>query len=519
MSALPDFHLTIMQPAGYVHSLGFVDQARYLRHQFRRHGARVTIAKNRVREDAINIVFGAHLGFPNEWKRRHTCLFFNLEQLGQMGAKVRPEYLALLRSSAVIDYDPGNVAAYCSDPLDVPLVPFLHAPYLFDATVPALESRPIDLLFFGSMNERRRRFIAQVEESGVQVSMFDHPIYGPERDSMIVQAKAVLNCSYYETSRFEQVRVSHCLSLGTPVISERHPNSQPSEAFEDAVFWLPQDDPAKFFRETFAQPSFYAHARAKLADFARHDPAEAYADLMAFCLGVHQGSQPYRSAEPWRPAFINLGSGKDYKPGWLNIDVLDRAEPDVVLDLAGAVEFPVCGVTRFGSPLELAAGSIERIYANNVLEHVPDLPGLMTNALILLREGGVFEIEVPYERALTAWQDPTHVRAMNENSWLYYTDWFWYLGWFTHRFDLSQLTWLDTKLKPCDKANAAFMKVALTKRPTTLHERTIARARSADFGGIADDFACSDDAEPEPADDTTQAVVHAAPARSLLPAL
>ena len=26
------------------------------------------------------------------------------------------------------------------------------------------------------------------------------------------------------------------------------------------------------------------------------------------------------------------------------------------------------------------------------------------------------------------------VRAMNENSWLYYRDWFWYLGWFEHRF-------------------------------------------------------------------------------------
>ena len=55
-------------------------------------------------------------------------------------------------------------------------------------------------------------------------------------------------------------------------------------------------------------------------------------------------------------------------------------------------------------------------------------------ALALLKDGGRFEIEVPYERALTAWQDPTHVRAMNEKSWLYYTDWFWYLGWFEHRF-------------------------------------------------------------------------------------
>ena len=32
---LPAIHLAIIQPAGYVHSLGFLDQARYFRHQFR----------------------------------------------------------------------------------------------------------------------------------------------------------------------------------------------------------------------------------------------------------------------------------------------------------------------------------------------------------------------------------------------------------------------------------------------------------------------------------------------------
>ena len=34
MSQLPDIHLCIVQPLGYVHSLGFIDPARYFRHQF-----------------------------------------------------------------------------------------------------------------------------------------------------------------------------------------------------------------------------------------------------------------------------------------------------------------------------------------------------------------------------------------------------------------------------------------------------------------------------------------------------
>jgi hypothetical protein len=235
MSETAEFHLCIVQPAGYVHSLGLLDPARYLRWQLRRLGIDATLAKNRLREDAVNIVFGAHLGFDALLRERHTCVFFNLEQLGHGGAAISAAYLKLLRGSAVADYDAANVAAYCSTPDEVPVVPFLHAPYLADASVLPLAQRPIDLLFFGSMNQRRRAFIERVEACGVSVAQFDQAIYGPERDAYIRQAKAVLNCHFYESSRFEQARVAHCLSLGTPVISERASVTQPGPAFEDAV--------------------------------------------------------------------------------------------------------------------------------------------------------------------------------------------------------------------------------------------------------------------------------------------
>jgi len=123
-------HICIQQPSGYVHSLGFIDQARYFRCQLRRLGAQVTISKNRLRHDAVNLFFGAHLGFDPAQRARHACIFVNLEQLGDGGAKVSPDYMQLLETSAVTDYDAGNVAAYASAPGAVPVVPLLHAPYL-----------------------------------------------------------------------------------------------------------------------------------------------------------------------------------------------------------------------------------------------------------------------------------------------------------------------------------------------------------------------------------------------------
>ena len=121
-------HLSIIQPAGYIHSQGFLDQARYARYQFRRLGAQVTIGKNRLREDSVNIVFGAHLGFDAALKQRYTCVFLNLEQLGEGGAQVSHSYLDLLRSSAVIDYDERNLAAYGCKPGSVPVVSFSRPP-------------------------------------------------------------------------------------------------------------------------------------------------------------------------------------------------------------------------------------------------------------------------------------------------------------------------------------------------------------------------------------------------------
>lgn len=485
-------NLAIIQPLGYVHSLGFVDFARYFRYQFRRLGAEVSISKNRLREDTVNFVFGAHLGFPEEWGHRNPCIFVNLEQLGAGGAQVDPAYLALLERSAVVDCDRANVAAYAREADAVPIFSFGYAAYLEPAEPVPLEQRPIDLLFIGSLNPQRQQFIARVEAAGTKVSLFDHALYGPERDHYVLQSKAVLNCHFYDSNRFEQARAFQCLSLGTPVISQRTASTRPGPVFEDSVIWLSEDAVGDYFSQTFGQPAFYKQARSSLAGFrhgdAAHDPLASFVSMLAY---AERSLQEHRQSHPrqvWRPRAIHLGSGKDYKPNWLNLDILDRAMPDLVLDLARPLDLPLEMPTCLGGTVRLEPGAVDQIYANNVLEHVPDLPMLMTNALTLLCEAGEFHIEVPYEKALTAWQDPTHLRAMNENSWIYYTEWFWYLGWFSHRFEVVKAVWLDIGLKPCSQPQAAFMRMVLRKIVTTPQERNTARMMQADFGGLSDDF-------------------------------
>lgn len=188
------------------------------------------------------------------------------------------------------------------------------------------------------------------------------------------------------------------------------------------------------------------------------------------------------------PRELNLGSGKSYDSRMFNIDINPQWQPDALIDLSqpdALVRPHDCG--RFGTRV-LPAGHFEKIKATDVLEHVPQLLTMMSNCLELLADGGRMDIVVPYDLSLGAWQDPTHVRAFNQNSWLYYTDWYWYVGWEKARFDTESLIYIVSALGDkmqkagtgtdeivaCPRAVDA-MHVTLKKRALTVQESEYTR--------------------------------------------
>jgi len=137
------------------------------------------------------------------------------------------------------------------------------------------------------------------------------------------------------------------------------------------------------------------------------------------------------------PQKLNLGSGKDWREDYFNVDVAPYWQPDAVLDfdLPLPIGQPVA-TSRFGNVV-LENHYFDEILALDALQHIRNLTTAMTSCLNLLRVGGLLRISVPYDLSWGAWQDPTHVRAFNERSWLYYTDWFWKMGWREARFDIA----------------------------------------------------------------------------------
>lgn len=495
-----EVNICVVSHSSDTFSLCFLDVARYLRYRLRliKSTKKVYLSKNRLYKDAINIILGAHAGFEPGNCQRYKCIFVNLEQLGESGKKVRSDYLDLLKNSAVIDYDPSNLEHYRQDRLDdVSIISFGYAPYLQREGLgpeshKPLQEREIDILFYGSMNNSRRNILQRLARHGGDIKILDC-LFGPERDTIIRNAKLVVNISYYEKGIFEQVRAFHCLSLGTPMLSLTSDNTANIPAgFHDAVFFMNPDEACDFIASKFKCDTFYREAQSKLSSF-RNSPHENFdAEQQRLCQLLAAVNEKTIDSTSHQDLRINLGSGRKYIPGWINIDIDHRTCPDITVDLSKEIELPLMTHSKYFGTIKIDENSVSTICADNVLEHVSDLVSLMTNCLRILIVGGKMEITVPYERSPTAWQDPTHVRAFNENSWIYYTDWCWYLGWFYHHFKLQSFSYLDAHAKttPKDGHQAFFMKVVMTKEKAAPKDLNRYRLLGPDFGPGMDD--CGD---------------------------
>ncbi|RRA47273.1 hypothetical protein [Acidipila sp. EB88] len=424
------FHVATLRPAGYQHSDGFCEIAETLEHALRALGHFAARGENSIDATAANILLGAHM-LPEEDLAQlpASTIIYNLEQLAV--APLPPWYMALATRFPIWDYSPLNLALWNRHPCATPpvLVPVGFTPQL--QRIPTAVEQDIDVLFYGSLSPRREALFAALSAAGVRLHVA-FGVYGAERDALIARARLVLCVHAHEAPIFETVRVSYLLTNHKAVVAE---HSDDAGLLAEAVAMLPYDE-------------IVQGCLALLADHTRRaDLAQRGAALFATMpetqfLTTALATTTHTQAPPETPSFprsMNLGSGKDWRAECLNIDINDHWQPDAVFNLADP--FPgahTLHTDRFG-PVVLEPGCLDEILANDVLEHIPDLMQAMTNALLLLRPGGLFRIHVPYDLAWGAWQDPTHVRAFNERSWLYYTEWFWYMGWTDARFTIDSL--------------------------------------------------------------------------------
>ncbi|MBO1041467.1 methyltransferase type 11 [Brucella pituitosa] len=145
------------------------------------------------------------------------------------------DYLKILSDSiGVLDYSLENIDFLACKGVKYPKIHYLPIGAV-EGTTGDRGASQYDFVFYGDnlSSERRRLFLARLQKQ-YKVKICND-VFGGEMYTIIRQAKAVINIHYYEGALLETPRLSECISLGVPVLSEGSHDQAEYPEFEGAV--------------------------------------------------------------------------------------------------------------------------------------------------------------------------------------------------------------------------------------------------------------------------------------------
>jgi hypothetical protein len=234
------FQIVLVRPDGFADGEAFREVAETLQFGLRSLGHAADISENAFSAGATNIVLGGHLIAP-------ACaglvpsgsILYNLEQLG--GCELPRAYYDLATRHQIWDYSLRNLEKWRAMNC---VLPPLHVEMGYVPELRRIQALPsqlqdIDVLFYGSANDRRKRIVEQLRNAGVNVHAV-YGVYGQQRDQLIARSKVVLNIHYWESKLFEVVRISYLLANSKAVVSESSADERET-GYHEAVLSVPYE--------------------------------------------------------------------------------------------------------------------------------------------------------------------------------------------------------------------------------------------------------------------------------------
>jgi len=245
------FAVTVISPPGYPHSAAFAEVAETLVHGLGAAGCDAVLTTDPSLAGRRHIVLGANLVPGAGVRLRPGSILYNLEQVEEGSSWLTPELLALFRAFPVWDYCRANADAL--EKMGVPRPAVVPVGYVPQLTRIASAAEDLDVLFYGSMNPRRRAVLDELTRRGARVHAA-FGLYGAARDALVARSRLVLNVHYYQAKVFEVVRVSYLLANRRCVVSERGCDAAEEAAFEEGVAFAAHDALADRCLDLLARP-------------------------------------------------------------------------------------------------------------------------------------------------------------------------------------------------------------------------------------------------------------------------
>ncbi len=239
-AAREHFAVTILRQPGNIHSECFRELAETVNVGLNGLGHDSVIVEELSVPGRRSVVFGSNLianldapvAFPV------GSILYNLEQIYEGSPWLTPDLMAAFRAHTVWDYSPANIAALAGYGVNARHVPVGYVPAM--SRITPSPSPDIDVLFIGSLADRRLGVLRALERQGARVVAI-YGSYGPERDSVIARAKIVLNIHFHPAKVFEIVRVSYLLANRCFVVSETGTDAALENAFAGGIAFADYD--------------------------------------------------------------------------------------------------------------------------------------------------------------------------------------------------------------------------------------------------------------------------------------
>jgi hypothetical protein len=228
------FNICLVKPDNYIHSYAFLELGELLYFSLKELGHEVSFGFNNIEPSAINILIGCHPLDPSFIAQiPSSTIILNTEQVYGETDWNKPIF-AWAKHFQIWDYSPKNIEKL--NRLGVDRTKLFRIGFQKElARLDLSRPKDVDVLFYGSVNERRKAIIDGLEARGLKVKVL-FGVYGKDRDEWIERSKVVLNHLYYESQIFEIVRVFYLLTNSVAVIGEVNDTTTIDSIYQEGIY-------------------------------------------------------------------------------------------------------------------------------------------------------------------------------------------------------------------------------------------------------------------------------------------
>lgn len=229
------FNICLIKPINYKHTNAFLEIAELINFSLQDLGYESFIKYNHIDVFSQNIIIGLHLidiKFINQIPK--TTIIFNTEQILYTSNVWKKNILEYAKKFKIWDYSENNISYLAS--LGYKNINYFRIGFQKKLVRLRRKNQDIDILFYGSLDERRKNILSRLSNLGLKVKTL-FGVYSRDRDDWIERSKIVLNLHYKDFQIFEIIRVFYLMTNSVCFVSEISKNTIIDKIYMNKIFF------------------------------------------------------------------------------------------------------------------------------------------------------------------------------------------------------------------------------------------------------------------------------------------